>query len=115
MKKVPILIELQGLDFKYWGENCLKKIVSPIGQFLRLDQTTMNRETLISARMLVVVDVNQEFPSMVKFRNEKGCIVNQPVYHPWKPIQCMKCNGFGHSQLDCVTQKKKLNRLRSCG
>ena len=76
-KRVHIWIELYGLDFKYWGVKSLNKIVGTIRMFLRLDRATMNRETLSFARMLVEVVVNQMFPDVVQFKNEKGCVVDR--------------------------------------
>lgn len=42
---LPIWIQLQ-LDFKYWGETCLAKIVKPIGRMIKHDQATSRRDKL---------------------------------------------------------------------
>lgn len=102
---MPIWIELHGLDFKYWGMKSLSKIVGVIGKFMRLNQATMNRETLSFARMLVEMKVDQVFPDILQFKNEKGCVVDQPVYYHWKPIICLQCHRYGHYQMDYINKQ----------
>lgn len=45
VKTVPTWIHLK-LDFKYWGEYCIFKIVGGIGKAIKLDQAIVKREKL---------------------------------------------------------------------
>lgn len=67
---------------------------------------TSNRETLMYARMLIEVGGDQTYPEKVQFKNERGIVVDQEVYYPWKPVMCKICNGCGHVQSDCVRQPR---------
>ena len=102
IKKIPIWIQLQGLDVKYWGDKSLTKIVSQLGTMLKVDQATKNRDKLLYARVLVEVSVDQPFPEMIHFINEKGIQVDQQVKYDWLPISCTICGGMGHDKVKCT-------------
>ncbi|XP_056690397.1 uncharacterized protein [Spinacia oleracea] len=102
IKKIPIWIQLQGLDVKYWGDKSLTKIVSQLGTMLKVDQATKNRDKLLYARVLVEVSVDQPFPEVIHFINEKGIQVDQQVKYDWLPISCTICGGMGHDKVKCT-------------
>ncbi|XP_048502961.1 uncharacterized protein LOC125498736 [Beta vulgaris subsp. vulgaris] len=102
--KVPIWVELHGLDVKYWGARSLRKIVGVIGTFMKLEDS--QRNNLLYAKVLVEVCIDQDFPDVILFRNEHGQIVEQKVYYAWKPIKCTSCNGYGHKYEQCHKPKK---------
>lgn len=54
------------------------------------------------ARVLVEVEVDQQFPDRVQFKNEKGMVVDQKAHYAWRPIVCKQCSVYGHSQSECV-------------
>ena len=103
---------MPGLDFKYWGVKSLNKVVGAVGKFLKEDQITKNRENLSFARLLVEVTVDQDFSGILQFKNEKGAVVEQKVYYPWKPITCMQCHGYGHSKKDCIKKKQEIQQRK---
>ena len=105
VERVPIWIELHGLEVKYWGDKCLTKIVESIGKFVRVDEVTLEIANLMFARVLVEVLVDQMFPEVVQFRNEKGYVIEHKVYYGWKPIKCSGCKGYGHNREQCVKPK----------
>ncbi|XP_056697592.1 uncharacterized protein [Spinacia oleracea] len=53
------------------------------------------------AKILVEVCIDQQFPSMIHFLNEKGTKVDQQVYYDWLPIMCTVCKGMGHDHSKC--------------
>lgn len=63
---LPTWIQLT-VDFKYWVENCLKRLLNHIGKFIEVDQATEKREKLQYARVLLEVKVDQEFPNHITF------------------------------------------------
>ena len=97
IRQVPIWIQLN-LDFKYWGQGCLTKIVSDIGRFIKVDNATLKREKLQFARVLLEVDVSQTFPDEIMFENEKGEDTCVQVLYNWKPAFCKACKVFGHDE-----------------
>ncbi|XP_048489782.1 uncharacterized protein LOC125491732 [Beta vulgaris subsp. vulgaris] len=100
IRRVPIWIQLN-LDFKYWGQGCLTKIVSGVGKFLKVDMATLKREKLQFARVLVEVEIGQEFPDEIEFENEKGLTIYVEVKYDWKPTFCKGCKVFGHEESSC--------------
>ncbi|XP_010694020.1 uncharacterized protein LOC104906887 [Beta vulgaris subsp. vulgaris] len=107
IKTVPIWIQLPALDLKYWGERCLFKLVAGIGKPLKLDQSTINKDRLQYARIMIETRMNQDLPEEIVFENEKGVMMTQKVHYEWRPIRCDICAGIGHSHKECVKQKQK--------
>ena len=81
VKNIPIWIELHRLALRYWGEKSLTKIVSRVGKFTMVDQATLNRHRLQFARILVEVNVDQDFPNLVHFKDENEVIREQRVVY----------------------------------
>lgn len=54
---IPTWIQLR-LDFKYWSERCLNKLVSSLGKFVKVDTATAKREKLQYARVMVEVKIH---------------------------------------------------------
>ncbi|XP_010689229.1 uncharacterized protein LOC104902967 [Beta vulgaris subsp. vulgaris] len=97
---IPTWIQMR-LDFKYWSERCLAKLVSPIGKFVKVDAATAKREKLQYARVMIEVKIDQEFPDQLSFVNEKGIEVVIEVNYEWKPEKCLKCKQLGHKTELC--------------
>ncbi|XP_062114379.1 uncharacterized protein LOC133825461 [Humulus lupulus] len=104
MQQVPIWIQLTNLDLKYWGEQSLFKIVSQIGQQLKIDPVTKSKGKLNFARIMIEVSIAQSFPSIISFINEKDCQMDVMVHYEWKPIVCSHCKGLGHESTLCKKQ-----------
>ncbi|XP_074288930.1 uncharacterized protein LOC141614073 [Silene latifolia] len=92
---VVVWVRLYDLDFKYWGA-ALPKIIGLIGNPLRCDRATKEREFLRFARYMVEVKLGQHLPDAVEFIDEKGVVQVQKVHYEWKPLACTKCHGVGH-------------------
>ncbi|KAM3337261.1 hypothetical protein P3S68_031586 [Capsicum galapagoense] len=106
---VQIWIKFSSLDFKYWSRKGLSKSGSLIGKPLMVDHNTEERNDLNFARLLVEVEMGAELPDEVRFKNEKGVVMEQVVQYDWKPTLCKFCTKYGHVEGDCRV-KKKLNR-----
>lgn len=74
------------VNFKYWGENCLRKLAALIDKFLKVDQATAKRENY--ARVLIEVKVDEEFHDQISFINKRGFNVMFDVVYEWKPKLC---------------------------
>ena len=59
--KVPVWVQLRNLELKYWGERSMAKIVSSLGNLIKPDQATQNRDKLQFARVLIEMDVSTGF------------------------------------------------------
>ncbi|XP_048489821.1 uncharacterized protein LOC125491779 [Beta vulgaris subsp. vulgaris] len=104
IKTLPIWVQLR-LPLKYWEENSLHKIVSQLGDHIKRDEATRNRDKLQFARILVEMEIEQKFPDHVWFMNEYGEKVKVPVEFEWLPTQCGKCARYGHNNTECRVVK----------
>ena len=103
---LPTWIQLK-IDFKYWHERCLMKLVQPIGKFVRVYQATAKRDKLQYAHVLLEVNMNQEFPDQLTFINEKGVEVTYDIHYEWKSIYYSECKTLGHSKDKCRKKVQK--------
>ncbi|XP_030478184.1 uncharacterized protein LOC115695244 [Cannabis sativa] len=101
VKCVPIWIQLEELELKYWGQGTLSKIVSQVGKMVMLDLVTRERERLSYARVMVEVMMDQNFPDFLEFENEFGSTTTVKLKYEWKPVACSHCSGFGHTADEC--------------
>uniref|UniRef100_A0A803PT20 DUF4283 domain-containing protein n=1 Tax=Cannabis sativa TaxID=3483 RepID=A0A803PT20_CANSA len=99
--KVPIWIQLENLELKYWGQNTLYKIIGQIGEPIMVDEVTKMRQKLSFPRILVEVSMEQDLPSAISFEDEHGYVTSIGIKYEWKPIICKNCNGLGHSTDEC--------------
>ncbi|XP_021867167.2 uncharacterized protein [Spinacia oleracea] len=97
IKSVPIWIQLS-LNFKYWGEKSLFKIVSQLGKPIKRDAATV---------MLVDMPITQNLPDQVSFMNEHGELVQVPITYEWRPTVCDNCRLVGHLTTECKKGKTK--------
>lgn len=111
IKQVPVWIKLPGLEVKYWGEKSLFKIAGQVGQAIRVDQATKNRDKLMFAKILVEVTIGQHYPKCIQFVNEKGALMEQSVEYDWLPIECTHCRGIGHASHACSKNNPKQNKV----
>lgn len=111
--KIPVWIQLTGLDIKYWGKRALTKIDGLVGKPLRVDKATTKNERLSFARVLEKISLNHKYPSMIMFENEHGKIVEQEIHYEWKPTLCLKYKNFGHDLKECRKQKRRRRRKQS--
>ncbi|XP_056695400.1 uncharacterized protein [Spinacia oleracea] len=107
VKTLPIWIKLSDLDVKYWGDKSMFKIAGQVGTPIKVDQATMHRDKLMFTKILVDVKIDQHFPSVIQFVNEKGVIVDQKVTYDWLPHSCTNYKGIGHKAEVCKQAKKQ--------
>ncbi|XP_056694797.1 uncharacterized protein [Spinacia oleracea] len=74
VKVVPIWIQLNNLELKFWGLHSLSKIVGTIGKFIQADQATIHRDKLQYARVQIEVAITQNLPDKVQFHDEHGSL-----------------------------------------
>ncbi|XP_074265597.1 uncharacterized protein LOC141588038 [Silene latifolia] len=101
---LPIWVKIQDLDIKFLGENCLRKIIGPIGSLIKCDENTMNRNFLSFPRLLIEVSMEQDFPEEVIFVDECGSEQTVQLEYEWLPLSCSKWKGIGHSEDQCRTK-----------
>ncbi|KAL2925388.1 Centromere protein I [Bienertia sinuspersici] len=109
IQKIPIWVQLD-LHFKYWGEKCLERIIQPVGNLLKVDSMTANRDKLQYARCMIEVKMDQSFPDQVRFKNEKDQIINVGIKYEWRPEICKKCKKVGHNESNAMSRIQRRDR-----
>lgn len=102
---VPIWMNLENLELKYWGKRSLFKIVGHIGKPIQLDVFTKERSRLNYPRILVEVCLNQEFLGLLYFEDEHGRKLKVTIVYEWKPTLCGHCHSVGHETTKCKKQE----------
>ncbi|CAO2827739.1 unnamed protein product [Amaranthus hypochondriacus] len=98
MRIIPVWVRLPNLPLHCWGEDTLSRIVSAIGVPVYADECTTKQLKVSYARVLVAVDITQDFIKEIKVRDSVGREFVQKAIPEWKPFFCRKCNTIGH---DC--------------
>ncbi|XP_062076430.1 uncharacterized protein LOC133781463 [Humulus lupulus] len=98
---VPTWIQLGGLDIKYWGEKSLFKIMGQIGRPIQVDNITKYRDRLYYPRILIEINMDQQFPGTISFVNDFDQEIDLQVEYEWIPIICKNCSGTGHEAQVC--------------
>lgn len=72
-----------------------------MGDPIKRDEATRNRDKLQFARILVEMKIEQAFPDHIWFLNEYGEKVKVPIEFEWMPTQYGKCTRYGHNSTEC--------------
>ncbi|XP_074303188.1 uncharacterized protein LOC141637598 [Silene latifolia] len=101
VKQVPVWMKLYGLEIKFWGKECLKKLSGEVGKFIKCDDATSKRSFFGYARILIEVQIGQNFPKELSFVDELGLLHKLRVDYDWLPVSCVQCKGMGHTAEQC--------------
>jgi len=61
-----------------------------------VDRNTQQKNHASCARVLIDLLILHSAPKHIVFENENRILTHQDVKFEWKPVQCGKCNGYGH-------------------
>ncbi|VFQ81187.1 unnamed protein product [Cuscuta campestris] len=89
----------------------LGKLGSILGKPIKRDKATATRTKLDYARIQIEVQVHQDFPDTIKFVDNGGRVIEQPVSYDWKPSICSKCGKLGHVGEHCRKKEGRLERV----
>ncbi|KAG5544422.1 hypothetical protein RHGRI_016994 [Rhododendron griersonianum] len=103
--KVPIWVHLYQVPLVLWNAAGLSYIASAIGIPLYADALTESCERLSYARLCVEVEVGSVLPETVDVEY-CGLTATVGVKYPWRPVKCLECHVFGHSDDQCVVKAK---------
>ncbi|KAK9689919.1 hypothetical protein RND81_09G090900 [Saponaria officinalis] len=102
---VSVWIRLHGLGLKFWGKNCLEKLATEVGRFVKCDMFTEQRIHVAYARLLVEVGLNQPMVPEIQFLDETDKMCAVKVEYEWLPVICASCGGFVHKADTCKLKK----------
>lgn len=57
------------------------------------------------ARVVVEVIMDQSFPEVIQFLDEKGCMIEQKATYDWLPTTCVIYHMVGHTKEQYVPQE----------
>ncbi|XP_074282464.1 uncharacterized protein LOC141606985 [Silene latifolia] len=112
VQSVPNWLRLCGLPLKFWSLSSLEKLAGLLGKFLKRDAATEAKTRLGYARLLVEVEIGQDFPEDLSFLDEKGNEIRIQVEYEWKPTVCSTCKGIGHTKEICKPPKATRHDMR---
>lgn len=75
-----------------------------VGNPLKADRATTQKQRLQFARILVEVEAYQEYPEVIMFENEWSEIMEQEMHYEWKPIYCASCENYERDIKECRKQ-----------
>ncbi|XP_021760245.1 uncharacterized protein LOC110725081 [Chenopodium quinoa] len=87
---VPIWVRLPNLDLKFWGREALMKIAGLIGNLVKTDKVTAQKERIAYARIMIEVEINGKLPDFIEFLDEEGNRIKQSFREKqkiWRPVQ----------------------------
>jgi len=67
------------MNIKFWGLDSLSKIGSMLGVPTKIDKFTKDRTMLRYAKLLIGIELNEDFLEYIEFASEHG--VNQAAIH----------------------------------
>ncbi|CAI9112834.1 OLC1v1013328C1 [Oldenlandia corymbosa var. corymbosa] len=111
--KVPVWVQLRGLELKYWNIDTLSRMASTLGLPIMTDELTASRDKVQYARILVEMEIKEQVPEQICFEDEKGNVQEQKVTYEWKPVQCQGCKGYGHSGEQCRNNQVMKQSVRN--
>lgn len=111
IRVIPVWVRLPNLPLHCWGEDTLSRIVSAIGVPVIADECTSKQAKFSYARVLVEVDVTQDFVKEIKVRDNTGHEFVQKAIPEWRPFFCRKCNQLGH---DCKDKMDRTQAQKKC-
>ncbi|KAF7150685.1 hypothetical protein RHSIM_Rhsim02G0109600 [Rhododendron simsii] len=104
MNKLPLWIQLHNVPLQYWTEEGLSYLASAIGKPMYADEMVEATSRISYARICVEVDVQSILPHSIDLITSSGRLVKINVKYPWRPLKCVSCKVFGHT--DCSQQVK---------
>lgn len=104
LSKLPLWIQLYNVPLQYWSEEGLSYIASAVGKPLYADEMTESARRISYAKICVEVDVHSPLPHSIDLLTSTGRVVKIRVKYPWRPLRCVTCQVFGHSE--CSQQNK---------
>ncbi|GAA0144391.1 hypothetical protein LIER_04851 [Lithospermum erythrorhizon] len=96
--KVPVWIRIPSLSLQFWNEEMFSKIASYVGNPLYADGATSDIARIAYARLYVEVNAKNEQPDEVPLVNERKETFMQKMMYEFKPLKCVHCCIFGHSE-----------------
>ena len=79
----------------------LSKIGSVLGIRIKTDKYTGDKSFLKYARLLIEMQLQDNFPEYIEFVNEHNVVVSQKVEYEWKPTKYSFCKTFDHTGEEC--------------
>ncbi|KAJ8420055.1 hypothetical protein Cgig2_021283 [Carnegiea gigantea] len=108
----PLEVRFMDLDIKYWGLDSLSKLGSMLGIPIKTDKYTKDKTFLKYVRILIEIQLEENFPEYTEFVNEHNVVVRQQVEYEWKPIKCDFYKLYGHMKDDCREKPKPRTKWR---
>ncbi|XP_026396222.1 uncharacterized protein LOC113290847 [Papaver somniferum] len=105
-----VWVMFPGLSIEYWKEDIILKMGNKVGRDIRVDETTLKRESGFYASVLVEVDITKPNPSKINIESKYGKF-EQSIQIPKLPKFCIHCSVIGHHVAECRNKTEELQEL----
>ncbi|KAF5481525.1 hypothetical protein F2P56_002167, partial [Juglans regia] len=103
---VPVWIVLPGLPPNFYHESFLKIFTTPIGKFIRRDNTTKCATRMDGARLCLEMDASKE-PISYFWIGMPGSGHKQEIIYETLPAFCTHCKIQGHNARTCKLHNRR--------
>ncbi|XP_026398867.1 uncharacterized protein LOC113294704 [Papaver somniferum] len=100
-----VWVYFPGLSIEYWKESILLQMGNKIGRAIKVNETTLKRQSGYYASVLVEVDLVNYIPSKIMVESKYGKF-EQCIQIPKLPKYCIHCKNIGHYVAECRIQRK---------
>ena len=110
MSRLLIWIQLSNIPLELFTQKGLSYIASALGVPLYMDHITAKQQRLTFAKICIEIKATKDIPSAIEVRLQDGSIVSVSVEIPWRPLKCLHCVIFGHTEKAC-SQKPSMTKI----
>ncbi|XP_059064991.1 uncharacterized protein LOC131857021 [Cryptomeria japonica] len=111
LRLAPVWITLSGLPLEFWDDIIFRWIGNSFGQFVVVDNVTMQKSRLVYAHLCVNVVINNALPNFIALKSKWGKWTQAIVYEN-ASLYCQRCGKHGHVIADCLTPQPPEEKLK---
>lgn len=111
LRQVSVWIKLPSLPLEFQDDTIFRWIINSFGQFVVVDNVTMQKFRLLYARLCVNVAINNPLPNYIALKSKWGKWTQTIVYEN-ASLYCQKCGKHGHVIVDCLTPQQPEETLK---
>ncbi|KAG7578523.1 hypothetical protein ISN45_Aa03g027070 [Arabidopsis thaliana x Arabidopsis arenosa] len=109
-KSIPLWVYLKKVPMHMYSWEGLSFITSAVGSPVRLHPETAACSNFDVAKIFVNADLTKDLPKKICF-SKNGTDFWVDFFYPWLPPRCSICEKWGHLDVRCVANSKKVEEI----